>query len=50
MRGLPERRCATMDVWNVRMMDGLLHHHVEAEISCKPLVPLLLCSNLADLF
>jgi NAD(P)H-dependent FMN reductase len=49
LKNLLDRTYATMDVSDVRMMGGLIHHHVNPAISCKPFVTLLVCSNLETL-
>jgi putative NADPH-quinone reductase len=43
-----DRTYATMDIRQGRLSNGLLHHHVNAAISSKPFVALIVCNNLED--
>jgi NAD(P)H-dependent FMN reductase len=49
LKNLLDRTYATMDISDVRLMGGLIHHHVNPAISRKPFVTLLVCSNLENL-
>jgi len=46
LKNLLDRTYATMDISDARLANGLIHHHINAAISSKPFVPLIICSNL----
>lgn len=45
---LLERLYSTMDIGDVRLSNGLIHHHVNPALSSKPFVVLALCNNVED--
>jgi len=48
LKTLLDRTYSTMDIRAGRLSNGLLHHHINPDISSKPFVVLAVCSNLED--
>ena len=48
LKDLLDRMYSTMDVSAACLSNGLIHHHVDPDISSKPFVPLVVCSNLEN--
>jgi len=48
LKTLLDRFYSTMDISDVRLSNGLIHHHVNPAISSKPFVALIVCGNLED--
>lgn len=45
---LLDRTYSTMDIKQVRLSNGLIHHHINPAISSKPFVTLVVCSNVEE--
>jgi multimeric flavodoxin WrbA len=48
MKNLLDRMYATMDIRDLRLSNGLIHHYINPAISSKPFALLVNCSNLED--
>ncbi len=43
-----DRMYSTMDIRQGRLSNGLIHHHIDASLSSKPFVTLVVCSNVEN--
>jgi len=46
LKNLLDRTYSTMDIRVPRLSNGLIHHHINPDISSKPFVTLVVCGNL----
>lgn len=48
LKAFLDRLYSTMDVSDVKLSSGLIHHHINPAISSKPFVVLTVCTNVED--